>query len=125
MGFVRNITNKITNYVYLYEYFKAKKENYISDIIVPHWKARLDEDDIGSYRIRINLGNGHVASAMVVDVEEFGIFCKNVHLNIEFIDGYYYITHYKFFDFDRDYGDTLIYLLNNGGKVDLNEIYNI
>lgn len=125
MGFLRNTMKRISDLFYLYEYYQSKKENYISDIIIPVWKANLTDKDIGSYRIRLDLGNGHTASAMIVYVEEFGFFCKNVHLNIEFIDGYDYITHYKFFDFVRDYGDTLIYLLDNGGIVNINEIYNI
>lgn len=125
MGPIKKLIDKVSNYIYLYNYYKAKKENYISDIIVPNWKARLNEEDIGSYRIRIDIGNGRVASAMVVYVEEFGFFCKNVHLNLEFIDGYDYIIHYKFSEFVRYYGDTIIYLLNNGGIVDLNKIYNI
>lgn len=125
MGLLKKVKYNITKYIYLYSYFKAKKEDYVSDIIVPYWKAKLTEDDIGSYRINIDLGNGHTASTMVVLVEEFGFFCKNVHLNIEFIDGYDYITHYKFFDFVRDYGDTIMYLLDNGGIVDINKIYNV
>lgn len=125
MGIVGKIRYTISKYAYLYNYYQAKKEDYISDIIIPHWKAKLTEDDIGSYRISIDLGNGHTASGMVVYVEEFGFFCKNVHLNIEFIDDYDYIVHYKFFDFVRDYGDTLMYLLDNGGIVDINKLYNI
>ena len=125
MGFLKSIVKHVTDFIYLRKYYLTKKDNYISDIIVPVWKARLTEEDIGDYRIKLDLGNGHTATVMVVHVEEYGFFCQNVHLNIEFIDDLDYMVHYKFFDFVRDYGSTLIYLLDNGGVVNINEIYNI
>lgn len=97
----------------------------LSDIVIPLWKARLDEKDVGGFRIKLNIGGDVIASLMVVRVEEFGFFCKNVHLNLEYIDEFKYVSHCNFKEFVEYYGDVFMYLLDNNGQVDINQIYNI
>lgn len=111
-----NILSRLRRIVCLYFYYKAKKKGVVSDIVVPVWMAQLSKKDVGNFRIRLNV-NGVPASLMVVRVDEFGFFCKNVHLNLEFIKDYKYVSQCSYKEFVEYYGDICMYLWDNEGKV--------
>ncbi len=111
------------NLFFSYKYLKTKKkEGVIADIYVPEWRALLTDRDIGNYRIEIDLGNGHRAGVMVVDIDKPGSRAEGVYLNLEYIDDEKYIHECSLTEFITIYLSTFRYLVENNYTLDILEI---
>lgn len=119
---ISKIVQALSDRYFVWKYLRVKKEQMVSDIYVPEWRAELRPKDIYNYTIQFDIGNGHIATATVIDIEEFGPRARGVHLNLDKIDDKPFIVHCSRKEVHTEYLPTLRYLIERDCTLDILKI---
>lgn len=104
---------KFKDFIFLYQYFKHKKENFVRDIEFKYW-GTISERDILDYKILVQLNNGDIVNINLVAVDFPGtITSEGLGFDIEYKDGCKAIRECSFFEFYRDYRELILYIIDN------------
>lgn len=103
---------KIKDLIFLFFYYRHKKNNFVSDVYVDTWHT-LSAKDVGRYKTLIELKNGTVVNLCLVYVEEPGFKPKGIHFDIEYAEGLPYIRKCSFLEFYKLYKGLILYIVDN------------